>query len=81
MRTPAGHRQTMPVLRGGVAHIAKLGLASGSVVIKPAVRVAGPRTGVVIALLTVEVAAIIIIIITSSSPLPSLGRLLCFGME
>src|SRR5712664_2968674 len=57
---PAGHRQPMPVLHGGVAHIAKLGLPSGRLAIKPAVRVAGTRMSVVLALLAVEVGAIIV---------------------
>lgn len=61
MRDPAGHRQPMPVLHGGMAHIAKLGLPPGRLAIKPAVRVAGTRMGVVLALLAVEVGAIIIV--------------------
>src|SRR3979490_2931218 len=59
MGDPAGHRQPMPVLHGGVAHIAKLGLPSGCLAIKPAVRVAGTRMSVILALLAVEVGAII----------------------
>jgi hypothetical protein len=50
MRDPAGYRQPVPVLHGGVAHIAKLGLPSGRLAIKPAVRVAGTRMSVVLAL-------------------------------
>src|SRR3954454_20144753 len=61
MRDPAGHRQPMPVLHGGVAHIAELGLPSGRLTIKPAVRVAGTRMGVVLALLAVEVGAVVIV--------------------
>src|SRR4030095_1356589 len=61
MRDPAGHRPPMPVLHGGVAHIAKLGLPAGRLAIKPAVRVAGTCMGVVLALLAVEVGAIIIV--------------------
>src|SRR5260370_717374 len=61
MRDPAGHRQPMPVLHGGVAHIAKLGLSSGRLAIKPAVRVAGTRMSVVLALLAMEVGAVIIV--------------------
>lgn len=61
MRDPAGHRQSMPVLHGGVAHIAKLGLPSGRLAIKPAIRVAGTRVSVVLALLAVEVGAVIIV--------------------
>src|SRR4030081_670882 len=64
MCDPAGHRQPMPVLHGGVAHIAKLGLPSGRLAIKPAVRVAGTRMGGVLALLAVEVGAIIIVTAT-----------------
>src|ERR1700722_2550906 len=61
MRDPAGYRQPMPVLHGGVAHIAKPGFPSGRLAIKPAVRVAGTCMGVVLALLAVEVGAIIIV--------------------
>ncbi|WP_442868616.1 hypothetical protein [Bradyrhizobium sp. CCBAU 51745] len=43
--TFATNRQAMPVLQG-VAHIAKLGLSSGRLGIKPAVRVAGTRMDV-----------------------------------
>src|SRR3981189_1495157 len=57
----AGHRQPMPVFHGGVAHIAKLGLPSGRLAIKPAVRVAGARMGIVLALLAVEVRAVVIV--------------------
>src|SRR3981189_936594 len=60
-RAPAGPRQPMPVLHGGVAHIAKLGLPSGRLAIKPAVRVASARMGVVLALLAVEVRAVVIV--------------------
>src|SRR4051794_7787365 len=49
------------LLHGGVAHIAKLGLPAGRLAIKPAVRVAGTRMGLVLALLAVEVGAIIIV--------------------
>jgi len=44
-----------------VAHIAKLGLPSGRLAIKPAVRVAGAGMGVVLALLAVEIGAIIVV--------------------
>jgi hypothetical protein len=37
VRDHAGHRQPMPVLHGGVAHIAKLRLPPGRLAIKPAV--------------------------------------------
>ncbi|WP_247409006.1 hypothetical protein [Bradyrhizobium sp. 150] len=61
MRDPAGHRQSMPVLHGGVAHIAKLGHPSSRLAIKPGVRIAGTRVGVVLALLAVEVGAVIVV--------------------
>src|SRR6186997_2506981 len=61
MRDPAGHRQPMPVLHGSVAHIAEPRLPARRFAIKPAVRVAGTRMGVVLALLAVEVGAIIIV--------------------
>src|SRR3984893_40569 len=51
----------MPVLHGGVAHIAKLRLPPGRLAIKPAVGVAGTRMGVVLALLAMEVRAVIIV--------------------
>ena len=61
VRNHAGHRQPMPVLHGGVAIIAKLGLPSARLAIKPAVRVAGTRMGVVLSLLAMEVRAVIIV--------------------
>ena len=61
MREPAGHRQPILVLHGGVARIAELGLPSGRLAIKPAVRVAATRIGVVLALLVVEIGAIIVV--------------------
>ena len=51
----------MPVLHGGMAHIAELRLPPGRLAIKPAVRVAGTRMGVVLALLAMEVRAVIIV--------------------
>src|ERR1700704_2494830 len=54
-RDHAGHRQPMPVLHGGVAHVAELRLSPGGLAIKPAVWVAGTRMGVVLALLAMEV--------------------------
>jgi hypothetical protein len=64
VRDRADHRQPMPVLHGGVAHIAELGLPSGRLAIKPAVRVAGARMSVVLALLAVKVGAIIMVAAT-----------------
>src|SRR5580693_8638330 len=61
VRDHAGHRQAMPVLHGGVAHIAELRLPPGRLAIKPAVWVAGTRMGVVLALLAMEVRAAIIV--------------------
>src|SRR5258707_691624 len=57
-------RQAMPVLHGGVAHVAELRLSPGSLAIKPAVWVAGTRMGVVLALLAMEVRAVIIVTAT-----------------
>ena len=51
-------------MRDVYLHIAKLGLQSGRLAIKPAVRVAGTRMSVVLALLAVEVGAIIIVTAT-----------------
>src|SRR5258705_4094525 len=56
----AGHRQPMPVLHGGVAHIAELRFPPGRLAVKPAVWVAGTRMGVVLAFLAMEVLAVII---------------------
>src|SRR5712664_1287100 len=64
MRDPAGHRQPMPVLHGGVAHIAEFRLPPGCLAVKPAVRVAGTRMGVVLALLAMEVGTVIIVTAT-----------------
>src|SRR5712664_4299035 len=61
VRDHAGHRQPMPVLHGGVAHIAKLRLPPGGFAVKPAVRVTGTGMSVVLALLAVEVRAVIIV--------------------
>ena len=57
----AGHRQPILILHRGVAHIAKLRLLPGGLAIKSAVGVAGTGMGVVLALLTVEVRAVIIV--------------------
>src|SRR6267154_2202559 len=64
VRDYAGHRQAMPVLHGGVTHIAELRLPPGRLAIKPAVWVAGTRMGVVLALLAMEVRAVIIVAAT-----------------
>src|SRR5467141_4035601 len=61
MRDPAGHRQPMPVLHCGVAHIAELRLPPGRLAVKPAVWIAGTRMGVVLALLAMEVSAVVVI--------------------
>ena len=61
VRDHAGHRQPMPVLHGGVAHIAKLRLPPGGFAVKSAVGVAGTGMGVVLAVLAVEVRAVIIV--------------------
>src|SRR6202162_3386203 len=53
-RDHAGHRQPMPVLHGGVAHIAELRLSPGGLAVKTAVRIAGAGMRVVLALLAVE---------------------------
>jgi len=76
MRDPAGHRQPMPVLHGGMAHIAKLGLPSGRFAIKPAVGVTGARMGIVLAPLRIpfdygiDIVKVTMLIFTSSSILP-----------
>ena len=61
VRDHAGHRQPMPVLHGGVAHIAELGLPPGGLAVKPAVGIAGARMRVVLALLAVEVRAVVVV--------------------
>ena len=53
--SPSPHRQPMPVLHGGVDHIAELRLSPGGLAVKTAVRIAGARMRVVLALLAVEV--------------------------
>src|ERR1700719_4930926 len=52
-RDHAGHRQPMPVLHGGVAHVAELRLSPGGLSVESAVGVAGARMRVVFALLAV----------------------------
>ena len=67
-RDHAGHRQPMPVLHGGVAHIAELRVPAGGLAVKPAVGIGRARMRVILAQLAVEVTP------SSSSPLPFLGR-------
>src|SRR5215831_670036 len=67
-RDHAGHRQPMPVLHRGVAHVAELRLPPGCLAVKSAVGIGHARMRVVLALLPMEVGP------PSSSPLPSLGR-------
>src|SRR6202140_3837606 len=50
-RDGAGHRQPMPVLHRGVAHVAELRLPPGSLAVKTAVGIAGAGMRVVLALL------------------------------
>src|SRR5664279_1732368 len=57
----AGYRQPVPVLHRGMAHIAKPRLPPGRLTIKSAVGVTGARVGVVLALLAMEVRAVIIV--------------------
>lgn len=54
-RDHAGHRQPMPVLHGGVSHIAKLRLPPGRLAVKAAVGIGRARMRVVLALLSVEI--------------------------
>ena len=61
MRDHAGHRQPVPVIHGGMAHIAELRLPACRLAIKSAVWVAGTRMGVVLALLAMEVCAVVIV--------------------
>src|SRR5258707_155853 len=60
-RDHAGHRQPMPVLHGGVAHIAELRLAAGGLAVKPTIGVSRARMGVILALLAVEVGPAVVI--------------------
>src|SRR5271163_3053530 len=59
VRDHAGHRQPMPVLHGGVAHIGELGLSPRGLAVKPAVGIGRTGMGIVLALLPVEVGAAI----------------------
>jgi hypothetical protein len=56
-RDHAGHRQPMPVLHGGVAHIAELRLPPGGLAVESAVGIASACMRVVFTLLAVEVGA------------------------
>src|SRR5271155_966176 len=60
-RDHAGHRQPMPVLHGGVAHVAELRLAPGGLAVESAVGIAGARMRVVFALLAVELGPAIVV--------------------
>ena len=60
-RDHAGHRQPMPVLHGGVAHVAQLRLSPGGLAVESAVGIAGARMRVVFALLAVEVGAAVVV--------------------
>ena len=60
-RDGAGHRQPMPVLHRGVAHVAELRLPPGSLAVKTAVGIAGAGMRVVLALLAVEVGSAVFV--------------------
>src|ERR1035437_1855355 len=60
VRDHAAHRQPMPVLHDGVAHIAELRLPPSGLAVKAAVGIAGTRMRVVLALLPMEVRAIVV---------------------
>src|SRR5438034_8633083 len=60
-RDHAGHRQPMPVLHGGVAHVAQLRLSPGGLAVESAVGIAGARMRVVFAPLAVEVGAAVVV--------------------
>ena len=60
-RDDAGHRQAVPVLHRGMAHIAELRLPPGGLAIKAAVGIAGAGVRVVLALLAMEVGAAVAI--------------------
>src|ERR1700688_3203388 len=68
VRDHAGHRQAMPVLHGGVAHIAKLCLPPGGLAVKSAVGVAVLAWVSFLRFWPWKLAP------SSSSPLPSLER-------
>ena len=60
MREPSSHRQTIPVLHGHVSHVAELCFLSGGLPVQPAVGIGHAGMGVVLALLSVEVRAIVV---------------------
>src|ERR1700749_4540891 len=60
-RDGAGHRQPMPVLHRGVAHVAELRLPPGSLAVETAVGIAGAGMRVVLALLAVEVGSAVFV--------------------
>src|SRR5450756_2726618 len=60
VRDHAGHRQPMPVLHGGVAHITELRLPPGGLAIKTAVGIAGTRMRVVLTLLSMKVRTVVV---------------------
>src|SRR5664279_2180931 len=59
VRDHAGHGKPMPVLHDGVAHVGELGLPPGGLAVKTAVGIAGTRMRVVLALLAMEVRAVV----------------------
>ena len=59
VRDHAGHRQPMPVLHDGVAHIGEFSLPPGGLAVKPAVGIAGTRMRVVLTLLAMKVRTIV----------------------
>ena len=75
-RDHAGHRQPMPVLHGGVAHVAELRLSPGGLAVELAVGIASARMRVVFTLLAVEVgaaavgAAVVLEVETLARPTP-----------
>src|SRR6516162_8382548 len=56
-----GHRQPMPVLHRGVAHVAELRLPPGRLAVKSAVGIGHARMRVVLALLAMEAGPAVII--------------------
>src|SRR5665213_4269525 len=64
VRDHAGHRQSMPVFHDGVAHIGEFGVPPGGLAVKPAVGIAGTGMRIVLALLAMEVRAIVILAAT-----------------